>query len=71
VGGFVGCLARNADLSDSVLRQAMAYGTALASFNVEEFGADRVLRLTSNEVHERVAELRRVTHFEEIALELT
>ena len=43
----------------------MAYGTALASFNVEEFGVERVARLTSEEISERVAELRRVTHFDE------
>ena len=35
----------------------MAYGTALASFNVEEFGVERVARLTSDEIAERVAEL--------------
>ena len=48
-----------------LLRQAMAYGTALASFNVEAFGIERVARLTSEEISERVAELRRVTHFDE------
>jgi len=42
----------------------MAYGTALASFNVEEFGTDRVARLTADEVADRVAALQRMTHFE-------
>jgi sugar/nucleoside kinase (ribokinase family) len=65
-GGFVGHLARNLDdaMSDQVLRQAMAYGTALASFNVEEFGTERVQRLTADEIHARVDDLRRITHFE-------
>jgi sugar/nucleoside kinase (ribokinase family) len=65
-GGFVGHLARHLDeaRSDAVLRQAMAYGTALASFNVEEFGTERVQRLTAGEIEERVAELHRFTHFE-------
>jgi sugar/nucleoside kinase (ribokinase family) len=65
-GGFVGHLARNLDErhSDHVLRQAMAYGTALASFNVEEFGTERVERLTADEIHGRVDELKRFTHFE-------
>ena len=44
-----------------LLTRAMAYGTALASFNVEEFGVERVARLTREEISERVAELRRVT----------
>ncbi len=71
-GGFLGYVARRLDegLSDSLLRQAMAYGTALASFNVEEFGADRVARLTGDEVDERVAELRRFTQLDEAPVEL-
>jgi hypothetical protein len=43
----------------------MAYGTALASFNVEEFGIERVARLTSEEISERVSALHRVTVFDE------
>ena len=42
-----------------------AYGTALASFNVEEFGTERVARLTGDEVADRVAELGRITRFSE------
>ena len=41
----------------------MAYGTALASFNVEEFGTERVERLTADEIAERVADLQRMTSF--------
>src|SRR5258707_454953 len=66
-GGFMGFIAAHPDASigHETLAQAMAYGTALASFNVEEFGGERIVRLTSEEVAERVAELRRVTHFDE------
>ena len=39
----------------------MAYGTALASFSVEEFGTERVARLTTAEIAERVVELGRIT----------
>jgi sugar/nucleoside kinase (ribokinase family) len=64
-GGFLGYLAAHdpAALDDDLLRRAMAYGTALASFNVEEFGTERVARLTPVEITERVAELRRCTTF--------
>jgi hypothetical protein len=41
----------------------MAYGTAVASFNVEEFGTERVARLTGEEIAARVEELRRLTAF--------
>ena len=37
----------------------MAYGTALASFNVEEFGTERMERLTAAEIDARVEDLRR------------
>jgi sugar/nucleoside kinase (ribokinase family) len=71
-GGFVGAIAAAGGdaRDDGLLRRAMAYGTALASFNVEEFGTERVARLTGPEIAERVSELERVTHFtnEPIAL---
>jgi cytidine kinase len=64
-GGFLGYLAAHdlGDLDDDLLRPAMAYGTALASFNVEEFGTERMQRLTADEITERVAELQRITTF--------
>src|SRR5579862_1319386 len=54
-GGFVGHIARNLDqaTNERVLRQAMAYGTALASHNVEAFGTERVHRLTAVEIRSR------------------
>jgi sugar/nucleoside kinase (ribokinase family) len=71
-GGFMGYIAAHAgmELDHELLAQAMAYGTALASFNVEDFGVERVFRLTSEEIADRVAELRRMTHFVERPVEL-
>ena len=65
-GGFMGYVAAHADeeLSDELLRRAMAYGTAMASFNVEAFGSERMQELTGDEVSARVAELQRITRFE-------
>jgi sugar/nucleoside kinase (ribokinase family) len=65
-GGFVGYIAAHLDsgeLSDELLRVAMAHGTALASFNVEEFGTERVVRLTDEEIAARVLQLREITRF--------
>jgi hypothetical protein len=59
-----------AELDHELLSEAMAYGTALASFNVEDFGVERVVRLTREEIADRVAELRRMTHFVERRVEL-
>ena len=41
----------------------MVYGTALASFNVEEFGTERMIDLTSAEIDGRVEDLARMTTF--------
>jgi len=48
----------------------MAYGTALASYNVEEFGTERVARLTGDEVAARVRELERYTNFTDAPVSL-
>jgi sugar/nucleoside kinase (ribokinase family) len=65
-GGFVGYIAaqgRDKPLAPALLRRAMAYGTAIASFNVEEFGTERIARLRMDEIDERVVDLRRMTAF--------
>jgi sugar/nucleoside kinase (ribokinase family) len=66
-GGFVGYIAAHPqeELDHELLSRAMAYGTAIASFNVEEFGVERVVRLSSDEIAERVSELGRITRFTE------
>jgi sugar/nucleoside kinase (ribokinase family) len=71
-GGFVGYIAARPEeeLSDELLRAAMAYGTSLASFNVEEFGTERVVRLTGEEIAARVAELAAMTRFASAPLSL-
>ena len=64
-GGLVGYVAANLDgaLSDELLRAAMAHATVLASFNVEDFGTERVLRLTREEIDARLGELQAMTSF--------
>lgn len=63
-GGFLGSIAaHDGELTHETLKRSMAYGTALASFNVEEFGTERVVRLTAEEINERVGQLREITHF--------
>jgi cytidine kinase len=64
-GGFMGYIAAHPGeaLDHDLLRRAMAYGTTLASFNVEAFGVERMTTLTSDEIAERVSDLQRITHF--------
>ena len=68
-GGFLGYLdnrraAGESPLDHAVLRQAMAYGSVLASFNVEDFGTERVRSLTREEIDDRLRDFRRITHFD-------
>jgi sugar/nucleoside kinase (ribokinase family) len=71
-GGLVGYIAAHPDeeLSDGLLRRAMAHATVLASFNVEEFGTERMERLTGKEIVARIAELHAMTQFSGAPLQL-
>jgi sugar/nucleoside kinase (ribokinase family) len=64
-GGFLGYLdSHDGELDEATLRRAMGYGTVLASFNVEEFGTERVSRLSREEIDERFDALVSMTRFE-------
>ena len=67
-GGFMGYLdsvGPDALEDDDELRRAMTYGSVLASFNVEDFGTERVSRLEESEIGERYEEFRRITRLSE------
>jgi sugar/nucleoside kinase (ribokinase family) len=64
-GGFVGYVAGCGDTCDASLARAIIYGSTLASFAVEDFSIDRLLRLTLDEIAERFRHFKRLTHFDE------
>jgi sugar/nucleoside kinase (ribokinase family) len=64
-GGFMGYLAATNATDEGALRRAIIYGSVMASFNVEEFGCERLRRLTHEEINARFKELRAFSHFEE------
>ncbi len=70
-GGFLGYVAQHigtgGELDDDAFRHAMTYGSTMASFNVENFGTERVRALTAEEIAERFGGFRAITHFEEVA----
>jgi sugar/nucleoside kinase (ribokinase family) len=68
-GGFMGYLASSRSVDDETLRRAIIFGSVMASFNVEEFGTERVRRLTHEEINQRFADFKRMTHFDEIPFE--
>jgi sugar/nucleoside kinase (ribokinase family) len=64
-GGFMGYLAATNRTDEAAVRRAIIYGSVMASFNVEEFGCERMRRLTYDEINARFRELRAITHSEE------
>jgi sugar/nucleoside kinase (ribokinase family) len=64
--GYLGSLGPEALGDHAELRRAMTYGSVLASFNVEEFGTERVSRLTRKEIDQRYSDLQRMTALAEL-----
>ena len=71
-GGFVGYLASEAGsaFDDNVLRNAMAFGTALASYTVQQFGTEALQSIEPADVRARVADLAAMGRFELVEPEL-
>ncbi|MFL5865147.1 MAG: PfkB family carbohydrate kinase, partial [Solirubrobacteraceae bacterium] len=71
-GGFVGFIASQlgGEPTGPVLRNAMAYGTAIASFNVEQFGTEGLQDIDPEAVTARVDDLWRYANFEPISVQL-
>ena len=61
----MGYLASQEKLDETAMRRAMVFGSVMASFNVEEFGTDRVARLTHEEINERFSTFKQITHFDD------
>lgn len=64
-GGFIGYLARTGDLSESSMRRAVIYGSAMGSFAVEKFSIERLLTVTNEEIESRVRDFRQLVAFDE------
>lgn len=63
-GGFAGYLASTNDVSFENMKNAVIYGSTLASFCVEKFGTERMLTLTQDEVNKRLQQFKNLTQFE-------
>lgn len=63
-GGFCGFLAKTNDVSFENMKNAIIYGSNLASFCVEKFGTQRMEELSKNEVTERLNAFKQLTQFD-------
>ncbi len=65
-GGFMGYLANTGDFSEDGLRQALVFGSVMASFNVEDFSLNRMKRLTYPEIEARYRSFKSLTSFRDL-----
>ena len=62
-GGFAGYLAKTEDYSFENMKNAVIYGSTLASFCVEKFGTERMQTLTKDDVEYRLKDFKKLTQF--------
>lgn len=62
-GGFMGYIAKAGKVDEPTLRQAMVYGSVMASFNVEEFSLDRLVTLSHQEIESRYKKFQELCRF--------
>jgi pfkB family carbohydrate kinase len=63
-GGFFGYIASQPKLTPAVFKRAMFYGGVMGSFTVERFGTERLRQLSREEIEERFAIFRELTHLD-------
>jgi sugar/nucleoside kinase (ribokinase family) len=66
-GGFLGYLTATGNHSVEAFKQAIIFGSVMASFAVEAFSLDRLRILDYKEIQERFRAFKRLTHFEDIS----
>ncbi len=63
-GGFSGYLAKTDNISFENMKNAVIYGSNLASFCVEKFGTERMQNLTKKEIDNRLQQFKQLTQFD-------
>ncbi len=63
-GGFTGYLAKTGNISFENMKNAVIYGSNLASFCVERFGTERMENLTQKEIKNRLQQFKNLTQFD-------
>lgn len=63
-GGFSGFIAQSENVSFENMKNAIIYGSNLASFCVEKFGTERMVKLEKAEVQQRLQQFKALTQFD-------
>ncbi len=62
-GGLIGYLAKTDDISFENMKNAVVYGSVMASFTVEKFGLERLIDLSDEEVKNRITQFKQLTNY--------
>jgi sugar/nucleoside kinase (ribokinase family) len=62
-GGIMGYLAEKDTFDPETLKTAMAYGILVASFNVEGFGLERMVKISRDDIEARMQAFRKMLSF--------
>lgn len=62
-GGMLGYLSSRKKITDLVLRRSLVYGSIMASFAVERFSADGLIKTTPSDIKKRYKHFEKLTKF--------
>lgn len=63
-GGFIGYLAKVGTINFNNMKNAVVFGSALASFCVEKFGTEKIEQLTQEKIADRIAQFTKLSYFD-------
>lgn len=62
-GGVIGFLSRSRKINDTIIRKSIIYGSIMASFVVEDFSVNKLLKISKGDINKRFLNFRRMTKF--------
>ncbi|MFP4081477.1 MAG: PfkB family carbohydrate kinase [Candidatus Aminicenantes bacterium] len=62
-GGFLGYLDKVGAFGEKEIRKAAVYGSVMASFVIEDFGINRFIKLSPNEIEKRYNQFKKLVSF--------
>ena len=63
-GGFIGYIAKTGNTSFENMKRAVIYGSAMASFCVEEFSIGKLKKLNARTINSRVKQFASLVNFD-------
>lgn len=62
-GGVIGYLSKADRINDTAIRKSMVYGSIMASFAVEDFSVNKLLKASMGDINKRYSDFKKLTRF--------